>query len=265
MKKILLYADSYGGRVGIAEPYVDFLSQFGEVILVTPSNDLPFFIAHADVLAMPGGADVDPIRYGEKPHPRTGRANVHFEYLDTHLLMPWLATGKPIIGICRGMQSLNVACGGSLYQDVIGHVGGERRDDTGEDLFTDIAGYELYLTNSYHHQAVKKLAPDFEIIGWSPVFHRCPSLNGHKDLRPFARHHYEKDRKTGRVSMIKKENGGVATYYSFPEIIRHREKPYIGFQYHPEEFNCRLAIMLIEQVLGVEAEQDHLDINMTWQ
>ena len=119
LPKILLYSDSYGGRVGISEPYVNFFSQFGEVILVGPGNDLPFFIHHGDILAMPGGADIDSWRYHESPR-TVGRLNAHYEFLDEFLLMPWIKTGKPIIGICRGMQSLNVALGGSLHQDVYG-------------------------------------------------------------------------------------------------------------------------------------------------
>lgn len=254
MKKILLYVDSYGERVGVNEAYVHFLSMFGEVMLVTPSNDLPFYIQHADILALPGGADVDPARYGEKPQ-GSGRVNPHYEYLDKHLLMPWLETAKPIIAICRGMQTLNVAMGGSLYQDIFGHVGnGEKRWETKHPLYTNLPGYKYYLTNSFHHQSIKKLADGFEIIGWSPVMERCPSL--HDKTKPRVFNHYQLITEKGkgtRIEVEKDHDGQPANYYSHIEIIRHKERPYIAFQYHPEEFFCPLAIELIEQVVGIEA------------
>lgn len=250
MKKILLYADSYGGRVGINDAYVNFASQFGEVILVTAVNDLNFFMKFGDVLFLPGGADVDPNRYGERPHWLTGRTNPHFEFLDLNLLTPWLKTGKPIIGICRGMQTLNVAMGGSLYQNINGHIGHpDRREETLFDLFTNIPDFEHVYTNSYHHQAVKDLAPGFDIIGWSPAFRNCDSF--HNKQKPIVKPHYKRttNKQTGEVTEKKLDN-----YFSHIEIIKHRDRPYLGIQYHPEEFNCELATKLISEVLEVEPE-----------
>ena len=251
MKKILLYTDSYGGRVGINDAYVNFAYQFGEVILVNAGNDLDFFVEHGDVLLLPGGADVDPHRYGERPHFTTGRSNPHYEYLDLHLLPKWIETGKPIIGICRGMQTLNVALGGSLYQDINGHVGNnDRRGDTPFELTTIIEGFEMHSTNSFHHQAVKELGQGLEVIGWAPAVDKCPSLYKHNKVRPIGRPNWEleEERKNG----VKSYKRVSKNYYSHIEIIRHTTLPYIAFQYHPEEFNCPLAIQLISETLGVQ-------------
>lgn len=260
MKKILLYADSYAGRVGINDAYVRFASQFGEVILVTAVNDLNFFMKFGDVLFLPGGADVDPYRYGERPYYLTGRTNPHYEYLDLHLLTPWLKTGKPIIGICRGMQTLNVAMGGSLYQHIDGHAGHpDRREETLFDLFTNVEpdtdaegnpiSYTHLYTNSYHHQAVKDLAPGFDVIGWSPAFKNCESFRNRK--KPIVAPHYKRltNKQTGEVT-----EKPLGNYYSHIEIIKHRDRPYLGIQYHPEEFNCELAVKLISETLEVIPE-----------
>jgi len=138
--KILIYADSYNERIGQSLSYVKFLAQFGEVILVSAQNDLKFWVEHADVLALPGGADVDPKRYGEVSYFTMNRTNPHYEHLDTTLLPMWLDTKKPIIAICRGMQTLNVACGGTLFQDIIGHIGHpDKRSQPEHDIFSELS------------------------------------------------------------------------------------------------------------------------------
>ena len=256
--RILLYADTYNDKVSINSAYVDFLQQFGEVLLVMPSNDLKFYTEFGDVLALPGGADVDPMRYGEYPK-SVSRTNPHFEYLDKHLLMPWLETGKPIVAICRGLQTLNVALGGSLYQHIEGHVQVADRNKCEQKLYTDIEGYHIHKINSFHHQAIKVLAPDFDVLGWTTAYKRCPSL--HDRVRPEGRHIYEEvtehgQKKIKMEEIIYKGNKEINYYHSFPEIIKHRTRPYIAFQYHPEEFFCPLATELICETLDLKYEPE---------
>jgi anthranilate/para-aminobenzoate synthase component II len=260
--KILLYADSYNGRVGTSDTYADFFSKFGEIILISPMNDLEFFIEHGDILAIPGGADVDPMRYGEHPQFLTGRSNTHYEYLDKFLLGPWIETGKPIIGICRGAQTLNVALGGNLIQHINGHVGGEHRDKQEDIIYTNLELWPFHAVNSYHHQAIGELGNGLDVIGWGTIYKGCPSIK--KDYRklllrkkyhkipfdalsPERKKEVLKHFKNGRPKSVwgwSEEN-----YYAVPEIIKHVEKPYIAFQYHPEEFNCDLATELIGNML----------------
>lgn len=252
--KILLYADCYGGRIGINNSYVSFFEQFGEVILVHAQNDVDFFIQHADVLALPGGADVDPARYHESPGANMdARVNPQYEWLDLNLLARWIPTKKPIIGICRGLQTLNVSLGGSLHQHIVGHVGDEKRDSLDFYLFSEIPGYNIYETNSYHHQGIKKLADGFDVLAWSTLSKNCPSLKQSQ----FFRHIYEKTKSgikkvTTTIGVGVNAKEVVVRYHALPEIIQHRELPYLAFQYHPEEFNCELAIMLINKVLGTD-------------
>lgn len=237
--KILLYGDSYSDRVGQSVEYVDFLNKFGEVILINAQNDWEFWLDKADVLAMPGGADVNPAKYGERPHYTSTRGNWQYEYLDDNLLPAWMETGKPIIGICRGLQALNVAMGGRLFQDINGHRGGENRTEPMHWLCTDIHGFNRVEVNSFHHQAIKVLGEGLEVIGWSPIFSGCPTLWGGNKQYLKLRHCY--DKKSG-----KKDNN---EYWSIPEIVRGKTLPYIAFQYHPEETSCALASKLIRETL----------------
>src|SRR5574339_1007844 len=109
MKKTIgVYADSYGGRVGQTAPYMQFLGQFGNIRLILPTDDLRAVAKDIDMLVLPGGADIDSALYNEAPGIMTGRPNQHYDYLDANLLPLVIEMRKPVIGICRGMQALNV-------------------------------------------------------------------------------------------------------------------------------------------------------------
>ncbi|MDT3400180.1 gamma-glutamyl-gamma-aminobutyrate hydrolase family protein [Streptomyces sp. B1866] len=83
-------------------------------------------VARLDGLVVAGGPDVEPVRYGAGPHPRTGPPARERDAWELALIDAALAGGVPLLGICRGMQLLNVARGGTLVQhlpDVVGHEG----------------------------------------------------------------------------------------------------------------------------------------------
>lgn len=250
-KKILLYADSYGDKVGIGAAYVDYFSQFGEVILVTPDNDLEWMLEIGDILAVPGGADVDSNRYHERPAFKTSRINPAFEYLDLNLLTPWVATGKPVIGICRGMQTLNVVLGGSLIQDLSGHVGDDsKRASATHEIYTDIPGFKVYDVNSYHHQGVKRLGEGMIMKGWGSLYKGCPSLRFQNELQRAPV--YEAVKIKGQKTVYearKNKQGNTVMYCVVPEIIQHETKPFLGVQWHPEAFFCELTTQLIDEML----------------
>ena len=81
-------------------------------------------VARLDGLVIAGGADVEPIRYGAEPDPRTGPPARERDSWELALIRAALASGTPLLGICRGLQLLNVALGGTLVQHLDGHVGG---------------------------------------------------------------------------------------------------------------------------------------------
>ena len=227
--KILMYADSFDNRVGQTIPYMEYFSQFGEIILVHTQSDIPTLMEMGDILVVPGGADVDSADYNERPNFRNGRANMHYQWLDENLLKPWLEELRPTIGVCRGMQALNVAFGGTLHQNIEGHnqTGTYARSSTPHEMTyqTPKGEYKLAEINSIHHQSVAKLGKDLELIGWSPAYVGCYSL-GTEDA--FDKTHInDKGVKTVAPAII--------------EAFRHKSAPILGFQYHPEEFNCEFA------------------------
>lgn len=81
-------------------------------------------VARLDGLVVAGGADVQPVRYGAEPDPRTGPPARERDAWELALIQAALASGTPLLGICRGMQLLNVALGGTLVQHLDGHTGG---------------------------------------------------------------------------------------------------------------------------------------------
>ena len=135
---------------------------------------------HIDGLLFPGGVDVDPVHYGDTPHPRLGQVNAPLDETELVLARWALEDGFPTLGVCRGIQLLNVAAGGTLYQDlpaefpdVSPHACSpptyprEYRAhmvhmEPGS-LVAEAMGTTECRTNSRHHQAVKDLAPGFRI------------------------------------------------------------------------------------------------------
>jgi putative glutamine amidotransferase len=88
----------------------------GIPVLLPPLPGVGGAVARLDGLLLTGGGDVDPGRYGAPPHPATGRVSGPRDAAELELLDAAVAAGKPVLGICRGMQLLNVARGGTLCQ-----------------------------------------------------------------------------------------------------------------------------------------------------
>lgn len=252
--KILLYADAKATGVGQTLPYMEFMSQFGEVVLVHSQNDLPFYIDYGDVLVVPGGPDVSSTYYHSPPGFTNGRANAHYEYLDQYLLKPWLKTGKPTIGICRGLQTINVALGGDLYQHIIGHQQKKDRDVTTDEMYTDIKGYNIVDINSIHHQAIKNIADELEVIGWATAVKNCPSHKNKKNRNALIKNGMIKHiYKTEGEKLKSEKNGGVGQYFCIVEAVKSKadsKHNIVAFQYHPEELNCDFAITQINNLLS---------------
>ena len=129
-----------------------------------------------------GGDDLDPKYYGEEINGSENICSMRDEF-EQKLLAAAMKTGKPILGICRGMQVINVFLGGSLYQHIEGHRQSEPRNvrthgvRLSDGFLKDIIGEELMQVNSFHHQLVKRLAdplvPDAESVneGYIEAFH----------------------------------------------------------------------------------------------
>ncbi|MER5770553.1 gamma-glutamyl-gamma-aminobutyrate hydrolase family protein [Streptomyces sp. NPDC001985] len=135
-------------------------------------DSAPEVVARLDGLVVAGGADVEPVRYGAERDPRTGPPAAERDAWELALIHAALAAGTPLLGICRGMQLLNVALGGTLVQHLEGHTGGEGvfTSHTVKPVpgtrYAAIAP-EAVEVPSYHHQAVDRLAPGLVVGAWA--------------------------------------------------------------------------------------------------
>lgn len=139
----------------------------GAAVLLPP--DAPecaaSLVARLDAVVVAGGPDVDPARYGAERDPRTGPPAPERDGWEAALIGAALESGTPLLGICRGMQLLNVALGGTLTQHLGGHAGPDGATGVfGAHGVTPVAG-TLYASvvpgpcdvPTYHHQAVDRL------------------------------------------------------------------------------------------------------------
>ncbi len=122
-----------------------------------------------DGLLLPGGADVEPALYGEEKSDKCGKTNEVRDAAESIIFPSFLKTGKPIFGICRGSQMLNVLCGGTLYQDIsdiqkYSHTAYLKKSFSAHKVTVkkgtklhEILGRDEIGVNSLHHQAVKNV------------------------------------------------------------------------------------------------------------
>ena len=134
-----------------------------------------------DGLILAGGVDVGPGAYGAEPHPATDACNAERDAFELALARRALERDIPVLGICRGMQVLNVAAGGTLHQHLPEVVGHERHRETvgvfgdhdvrleAGSLAERAAGEALHATKSHHHQGVDVLGEGFVVTGWSAL------------------------------------------------------------------------------------------------
>lgn len=140
-------------------------------------GDWAFWAAEFDGFLFPGGGDMDPKYYGQQAIPACGTPDPRRDTTELGLLREIEARGKPILGICRGFQTMNVARGGTLLQDI---PWGGHSDDAGRyspshpaeilpgTLLARLLGAGEILTNSVHHQAVDRLGRGLHISAKSP-------------------------------------------------------------------------------------------------
>jgi len=171
-------------RVYVNNDYVQSVAMAGGTPFVIPivydENIIRSQVECIDALILSGGHDVNPLLYGEEPMQKLGDIFPKRDTFDAILLKIAMELNKPILGICRGEQILNVVNGGSLYQDLSYIDGCNIKHNQGSlpsaptHTVKILEGTKLYdiiggkvMTNSFHHLAIKEVAPGFRIAAIS--------------------------------------------------------------------------------------------------
>jgi len=174
--------------------YIKAYKSLGIDLTVIDSRVNPFDF---DSLIVPGGVDVNPKLYNEENNGSI-RIDNELDKLEMEVIDDFVKANKPILGICRGLQIINVYFGGNLIQDIEQketHTPSDNQDKIheieikGDNFLKELYG-RRFVVNSYHHQAIKRLADNFEILA--------------------------------------KSDDGII------EAIKHKELPIIAVQFHPE-------------------------------
>lgn len=170
------------GRQFVSQPYIHAIECSGGFPVILPCTDAianPDALNFCDGFLFCGGDDITPLLLEEEPSPYSGTTDLKTDIFHLSLMKAALDSGKPVLAICRGMQVLNVAMGGSIYQDAslypdthIAHIqhSQTRSDSSHKVIFQEnsmlynIFGKCTY-TNSYHHQYIKQPARNLRPTG----------------------------------------------------------------------------------------------------
>jgi putative glutamine amidotransferase len=164
--------------------YVSAVQRAGGLAIVLPPDPAAVespkaLLKRVDALLLAGGADIDPASYGAEPHPETKGTWADRDAFEIALARGALERDMPVLGICRGMQLLNIALGGSLdqhlpdsiensaHRSTAGTFGTHRVRLAPGTLACAAAGTEGLLVMSHHHQGVERLGAGLVASGWS--------------------------------------------------------------------------------------------------
>lgn len=182
--------DKYPERAYVNAAYLNAVQQAGGVPVPLPpqlgADERAEILRRLDGVLLTGGGDVDPARFSEPRHPTTVDVSAARDGLEIDLTRWALEAHVPLLAICRGLQVLNVALGGSLHQDIPSEPGSPldhsqaelqtraRHQPThhvkvqeGSRLAAILGALELDV-NSFHHQAIKRLGRGLEDVAWAP-------------------------------------------------------------------------------------------------
>lgn len=168
-------------KLFVNSEYVEAVLRAGGLPFIIPvgiEGDVQQIADRLDGLLLTGGNDINPILFNEEPHTHLGEVTPSRDACELPLARYMLTTEKPILGICRGVQILNVAAGGTVYQDLhkqnegqmLQHAQKAPRSHPSHfvqlekgSVLEAIAGSERIQVNSFHHQSVKDVASAFKV------------------------------------------------------------------------------------------------------
>jgi putative glutamine amidotransferase len=151
----------------------------GQPVLLPPQPGVASLLARLDGLVLSGGGDVDPARYGADRDPATDPANQGRDDAEIELARQAIEAGMPLLGICRGLQVVNVALGGTLHQhlpDLVGHdghspephgYGSHKVSVAAGSRLAGVLGRTEAAVPTHHHQAVGRLGDGLIPTAWA--------------------------------------------------------------------------------------------------
>jgi gamma-glutamyl-gamma-aminobutyrate hydrolase PuuD len=151
----------------------------GQPVLVDDAPDPKALLARVDALLLTGGPDVDPTLYGEDPHDATYGVSRRADDFECAMADAATARSVPTLAICRGLQILNVARGGTVFQHIPEHpgvpahgepgvAGGARLHDVtldADSLVADVMGATTVRASCHHHQAIDRVGDGLRVVG----------------------------------------------------------------------------------------------------
>ena len=208
------YRSEDGKMFGAGANYLDLISRFGKPYIIFPDDEL----VEVDMLLLPGGLDIAPQSFGAKPGFKTDNQDVFKQFFFEKRLSLYIDAGIPIFGICLGFQMLAVYFGSELEQHLWRHPQSPARQKAGHYVkpLPQAARYatQPFEVNSHHHQG---------------VFHNGLSA----ELEPLA------------LSISNNDSEDILV-----ESFRHRHKPIMAVQWHPEEWYDTFSCTMIEELTG---------------
>jgi len=176
------------GSISVGESYTQAVQNAGGLPVILPVglslDELRGLFAQLDGILLTGGGDIALHRFDGRPHPRVYDVDERRDELEICLVQMAVENEKPFLGICRGIQVINVALGGSLFTDIADQISGSLRHDWYPNIPRDylahpvsvahgsrlagILGGEAFEVNSLHHQGVERLAAGLQAVAYSP-------------------------------------------------------------------------------------------------
>jgi putative glutamine amidotransferase len=172
----------------VGQAYVTAIQKAGGMPLLIPTGEKPSalhpLIDRLDGILLTGGGDIDPKRFQGLPHPKVYGISPERDALELSLIQEVLTADKPLLAICRGIQVLNVAFGGTLHTHIEGQLNNALKHDWFPDyprdnlahsislkngsILHDIFNQETIKVNSLHHQGIDRVDQGLEAIGFAP-------------------------------------------------------------------------------------------------
>lgn len=182
MKPVILITNNYavdpnnfgvGRYIRVKENFVNAILKAGGVPILSAHGDADTYARIADGVMFTGGSDINPIHYGEKPYKEGCTYVDERDEMELAICKSFYELKKPMLGVCRGIQTINVALGGTIVQDIPTMI---ERSAHKQSLFPDKPAHyvkstegsamrklfgEEFIVNTHHHQSVKDCAPGF--------------------------------------------------------------------------------------------------------